>query len=158
MEREDGNPVLAPVGRAFKALLAAFERDVGISGPRYFLLEILVLEDEAGLSQGEVCRRFRVDPSRVTRMAKAAQEEGLIQRVRGSEDSRVMWMYPTDEGRRVYEEAAGRVDRFQSRMSAAVGEQELEDLRRTLGKLERAAEEEMGSPREGSAREVEVER
>lgn len=143
MEREDGNLVLAPIGRAFKALLSAFERDVGISGPRYFLLEILVLEGgEGGVAQGDICRRFKVDPSRITRLAKAAESEGLIRRVRDPEDNRVVRMYPADKGRRAYEEAAEHRSRFQRRVSEAVSDQELEDLRRTLDKLERAALEE----------------
>ncbi|WP_053057520.1 MarR family winged helix-turn-helix transcriptional regulator [Rubrobacter aplysinae] len=154
MEREDGSFVLAPLNGAFKALLAAFERDVGVSGPRYFLLRVLVVDGgEDGLGQGEVCRRFRVDPSRVTRIAKAAEAEGLIRRVRDPADNRVLRLYPTDEGRRVYEEAALNEERFRSRVGEAVSQQDLEELRQTLEKLERAATGEKPE----SAREVQIE-
>lgn len=131
VERED--LALVPVGRAFRNMLRAFERDTGVSAPRWFLLSMVAEED--GLSQGEVCRRFEQDPSRITRLAQGLENDGLIRRERGPGDNRVVRIYLTGEGRALVREFPARLVGFDRRVSRAISDEELKELRRLLGAL-----------------------
>ena len=140
---EDMDLVLVPVGLAFKKMLKAFERDTGVSAGKYFVLRMLAQQD--GISQGEVWHRFDVDPSRITRLAKSLEKEGLVRRERDPKDNRVVRMYLTQEGRRMIDEFSDRHQRFERRVREAVSEEDLGELRRILGALTEA----MNDPEEG---------
>jgi DNA-binding MarR family transcriptional regulator len=126
-------PIYVPTGLLLKKILWAFERDVGISPPKYFILHVLA--GEGGISQGEIGRLYGVDPSRVTRLAKQLEGEGLIERTRDPEDNRVVRMSLTTEGRRTFEIATERSEAFRDRVRRALTEEEHKELRRLLGKL-----------------------
>ena len=55
--------------------------------------------EKDGISQGELSERFEVGPSRVTRLAKKLERDGLLRRERDPEDNRVVRMYLTEKGR-----------------------------------------------------------
>ena len=126
-------PIYVPPGWAFKKILWAFERDVGISPPKYFVLHVLA--KEGNISQGEISRLSGVDPSRMTQLAKLLEREGLIERTRDPEDNRVVRMHLPSEGRRACEMAAARSEVFRKRVRRALNEEERRELRRLLGKL-----------------------
>lgn len=132
-------PIYVPTGLVLKKILWAFERDVGISPPKYFILHVLA--KEGGISQGEIGRLYGVDPSRITRLAKQLEGEGLISRTRDPEDNRVVRMSLTSEGRRVFEMASERSEVFRKRVRSALNEEEHRELRRLLGKLTEAMED-----------------
>ena len=132
-------PVYVPTGLVLKKILWAFERDVGISPPKYFILHVLA--KEAGISQGEIGRLYGVDPSRITRLAKQLETEGLIERTRDPEDNRVVRMSLTSEGRRAFEMASERGEVFKDRVRSALSEEEYRELRRLLDKLTEAMED-----------------
>lgn len=132
-------PIYVPTGLVLKKILWAFERDVGISPPKYFVLHVLARE--AGISQGEIGRLYGVDPSRITRLAKQLETEGLIERARDPKDNRVVLMHLSSEGRRVFEMAAKRSEVFRKRVRGALSEGEHRELRRLLGKLTEAMED-----------------
>ncbi len=126
-------------GLLLKKILWAFERDIGISPPKYFVLHVLA--KEGGISQGEIGRLYGVDPSRVTRLAKQLEAEGLIERTRDPEDNRVVRMSMTSEGRRAFEMVSKRGEVFKNRVRRALNEEEHRELRRLLGKLTKAMED-----------------
>jgi DNA-binding MarR family transcriptional regulator len=132
-------PIYVPTGLVLKKILWAFERDVGISPPKYFILHVLARE--AGISQGEIGRLYGVDPSRITRLAKQLETEGLIERTRNPKDNRVVLMRLSSEGKRVFEMASERSDVFRKRVRSALNEEEHRELRRLLGKLTEAMED-----------------
>jgi DNA-binding MarR family transcriptional regulator len=133
---EDMDPILVPVGLAFKKMLQAFERDTGVSPGKYFVLRMLARTD--GISQGELWNRFEVDPSRITRLAKSLEKEDLVRRERDPEDNRVVRMYLTEEGHRTIGEFSGRYERFERRVREAVSEDDLGELQRILSVLTEA--------------------
>jgi DNA-binding MarR family transcriptional regulator len=90
--------MLAPLGLAFKRMMAMVERETGLSAPKWFVLVVLRKLD--GTSQGEISQLFEVDPSRVTRIGQSLEGDGLVRRERDPEDNRVVRMYLTEEGRR----------------------------------------------------------
>ena len=136
---EKAYEIYVPTGLVLKKILWAFERDVGMSPPKYFVLHVLARE--GGTSQGEIGRLYGVDPSRVTRLAKQLEGEGLIERTRDPEDNRVVRMSLTLEGRRAFEMATERSEAFRSRVRRALNEEEHKELRRLLGKLTEAMED-----------------
>jgi MarR family transcriptional regulator, organic hydroperoxide resistance regulator len=136
---DEVNPIYASVGSAFKRLLFAFESEVGMSPPRYFLLHMVA--NEENISQGQVGQLSGVDPSRVTQVAKSLEREGLIQRRRDPKDNRVVRMRLSPEGRRVFEEACAKREVLRARIRRALSQGEEKELRRLLDKVAEALEE-----------------
>ena len=130
---EDNHPLLAPLALAFWRMKGAFEREMGVSAGTWFSLALLARED--GISQGELSQRFAVDPSRVTRLAKKLEREGLLRRKRDPEDQRVVRMYLTEKGRGLVEDLYERRVRFERRIHGVLSFEEREALRRVLGVL-----------------------
>ena len=136
---EQTSPLLAPLGLAFWRMKGAFEREIGVSAGTWFSLTLL--DKNEGMSQGELSQRFEVDPSRVTRLAKRLEREGLLRRERGPEDNRVVHMYLTQKGRGLIEDLSGLRERFDQRIGTVLSTEELEELRRLLGVLVEAMED-----------------
>jgi MarR family transcriptional regulator, organic hydroperoxide resistance regulator len=136
---QNTGPLLAPLGFAFWRMKGAFEREMGISAGTWFTLALLVRED--GMSQGELSQRFDVDPSRVTRLAKRLEREGLLRKERDRGDNRVVRMYLTNKGRGLIEGLSDRRERFDRRIGVVLTREELGELRRMLGALAEAAED-----------------
>jgi DNA-binding MarR family transcriptional regulator len=135
-EKAGGDGSLMPLlGLAFWRMKHAFEREVGLSAATWFLLTMLI--DENGISQGEVSRRFEVDPSRITRLAQRLEGEGLLRRKRDPEDHRVMRLYATEEGQLLIESRQERREGFEERVRQEFALEELAELRRALGVVNR---------------------
>ena len=130
---EDVGPLLAPLGLAFWRMKGAFEREIGVSAGTWFSLALLSKKD--GISQGELSQKFEIDPSRVTRLAKRLESEGLILRKRDSEDHRMVRMYLSDEGRGLIEGLSEHRARFDRQIGSMLSLEELTELRRMLGVL-----------------------
>ncbi len=136
---QDTGPLLAPLGFAFWKIKGAFERETGVSAGTWFTLALLARED--GMSQGELSQRFDIDPSRVTRLAKRLEREGLLRKNRDRGDKRVVRMYLTEKGRGLFEDLSDRRERFDRRVGAVLSPEELKELRRMLGALAESAQD-----------------
>jgi MarR family transcriptional regulator, organic hydroperoxide resistance regulator len=130
---EDVGPLLAPLGFAFWRMKSAFEREMGVSAGTWFSLALLSKKD--GISQGELSQKFEIDPSRVTRLAKRLEREGLILRRRDPEDQRIVRMFLTEKGRGLIEDLSEYRVRFDRRVGSMLSPEELTELRRMLGVL-----------------------
>jgi MarR family transcriptional regulator, organic hydroperoxide resistance regulator len=139
---EKVDPVYSSVGSTFKKLLWAFESKVGISPPKYLLLHMLATE--GSISQGQMSSLSGVDPSRVTQMAKGLEREGLIERARDRDDNRVVRMRMTSEGRRAFDAASERRKAVKDRIRRTLSREEEAELKRLLGKVVEALEEDEG--------------
>ena len=117
----------------------AFEREIGVSAGTWSTLTMLAKKD--GMSQGELSQSFEINPSRVTRLARRLEREGLLRRERDPEDNRVVRMYLTQKGRSLIEDLSGRRERFDQRISTVLSPEELEELQRVLGVLAEAIED-----------------
>src|ERR687886_913831 len=107
---EDASPLLAPLGFAFWRMKSAFEREMGVSAGTWFTLALLARK--GGISQGELSQKFEIDPSRVTRLAKRLEREGLILRKRDPEDHRIVRVFLTEKGRGLLEALSEHRVRF----------------------------------------------
>jgi DNA-binding MarR family transcriptional regulator len=116
-----------------------FERETGLGGPKWLALAMLARED--GLSQGEASRRCQLNPSRVTRLSQALEEDGLIRRERDAEDNRVVRIYLTEEGRRKVAELPQLRERFRERINSVLSDEEVDELRRMLRLLAQSMKE-----------------
>ena len=131
-------PLLIPLGRAFRAMTGLFERETGMGAPKWLLLSTLGRED--GLSQGEVSEAFCVDPSRLSRLGQALEEEGLVRRERDAGDNRVVRMYLTEAGRKQLRGLPRLEREFRRRVHEALGEEEVREMRQKLILLAEAME------------------
>jgi DNA-binding MarR family transcriptional regulator len=82
------------LGRGFSTLL----RDKGISPPQYNVLRILRGAGEAGLPCGEIGARMVTRDPDVTRLLDRLEQRGLIARVRGAGDRRIVFTRVTEAG------------------------------------------------------------
>lgn len=130
---ESVNPLMAPLGQAFRAMAETFERETGVSGPKWLALAIIARRD--GISQGEASRLCQLDPSRITRVSQVLEQEGLIRRERDAEDNRLVRMYLTRKGRTKMGQLPRLRERFRERINGVLSHEELEELRRMLGLL-----------------------
>jgi DNA-binding MarR family transcriptional regulator len=131
----DDSSVMPLLGLAFWRMKRAFEREVGLGVGTWFLLTMLANKD--GMSQGEVSRRFEVDPSRITRLAQRLEREGWLRRERNPEDNRVVRLRATREGRLLIESRQERRERFEERIRREFSQEELAEFRRMLGDVAR---------------------
>jgi MarR family transcriptional regulator, organic hydroperoxide resistance regulator len=123
------------LGLAFWRMKHAFEREVGLSAATWYLLATLL--DEDGISPGEVSHRFEVNPSRITRLAQRLEGEGLLRRERDPEDSRVVRLHATEEGRLMIESRQELREGFEARAQGEFSPEELAEFRRALGVIAR---------------------
>jgi DNA-binding MarR family transcriptional regulator len=130
---EDVGALLAPLGLAFWRMKGAFEREMGVSAGTWFSLALL--SKKGGISQGELSQKFEIDPSRVTRLAKRLEREGLILRKRDPEDHRIVRMFLTEKGRGLVEDLSEHRMRFDRQIGSMLSPEELTELRRMLGVL-----------------------
>ena len=130
---EDVGPLLAPLGFAFWRMKSAFEWEMGVSAGTWFSLALLSEKD--GISQGELSQKFEIDPSRVTRLAKRLEREGLILRKRDPEDQRIVRMFLTEKGRGLVEDLSEHRVKFDRQIGSMLSPEELTELRRMLGVL-----------------------
>jgi len=129
-------PLLAPLGLAFKRVATIIERETGVSARKWFALSMLGKED--GISQGDMCQRFGLDPSRLTRVAQTLEGEGMIRRERDPEDNRVVRMYLTEEGREKLRRLPRLGEELGGRIRGVLSDEELKELQRMLTLLARA--------------------
>jgi DNA-binding MarR family transcriptional regulator len=104
---------------AFRAALRRFERTTELAAqaagltPRQYLL-LLTIEgapDGAGRATiGELADRLRLAQSTITGLVDRAQASGLVDRLPGQHDGRVVWVVCTHAGRQRLEEAIASLD------------------------------------------------
>lgn len=85
--------------KVYKPLL----QKLGLTYPQY--LAMMVLWEGDGITVGEISARLLTDPGSVTPLLKRLEAEGLLKRVRSSQDERVVQLHLTDKGRALHEQA-----------------------------------------------------
>ena len=128
--------VLVPLGLASRRIKAVVERETEMSAPGWFTLSTLGKED--GISQGDICQRFDLDPSRLTRLSQTLEREGMIRRKRDPEDNRVVRMYLTEKGRGKLRHLPQLSEELGRRIRGVLSDEELKELRRMLVVLAQA--------------------
>ena len=94
---------LYATARSVVNLYTPFLKPLGLTYTQY--LVFLVLWEQDGISGGELCFKLYLDSGTITPLLKKMEEKGYIERRRSHEDERVVFVYLTEEGRDLRNEA-----------------------------------------------------
>ena len=120
--------------RTMMALLKPF----GITSTQYNILRILRGSKDRGLCRHEIASRMIAQVPDVTRLLDRMEEAGLIKRTRGTDDRRMVHTDITEKGIEMLDKVAPRLAEWQSKVAAAVGDQNLEVLVKLLDRVRSA--------------------
>lgn len=87
------------VGRAYRPLLAKLD----LTYLQYITMMVLWAED--GLQVGDLGERLHLDSGTLTPLLKRLEGKGFVERRRGTEDERRVFLHLTPEGRALREQA-----------------------------------------------------
>jgi len=118
------------VSRAFADALA----EAGGSLPMWLILTSLM--GESWPAQQHLARAMRIEGPTLTRHLDGLEEAGLVVRRREPQDRRAVRVELTDAGRAKHAELRQAVIAFNRRLTAGLGEGELDQLRGLLERLE----------------------
>ena len=96
------------------------------------LLLLWTIGEEEGLSPGEICGRFGLEFSRISRLIKSLESEGLLRRERDSEDRRFLHLYLTQKGWEYLHERTALSNREFNERLGELGPEEFQELERML--------------------------
>lgn len=141
--------VMQQVGRTYRALLAAFDANIGQPMPRWRVL--LMLYQQGASSQKKLASTLRMDPAALTRQIKAIERLGWIERHKDAHDNRLVNVELTRSGHEVIRQTLPRREAFIKRALSDLSLQELDTLGKMLGTLERRLKQDTsGGYRQGS--------
>lgn len=126
--------VVQQLGRTYRAMMAAFDAQVGHALPRWRIL--LMLHEHGQCSQKQMVEHLRVDPAALTRQIKAIEALGWISRASDAQDNRLTNVRLTPEGEAVVAEAMPRRSAFFSQALDGLSAQDMHALADMLGMLE----------------------
>jgi DNA-binding MarR family transcriptional regulator len=125
------HPLLAALSLAFWRMRLVVEREAGTIPLKLLILSIVRKKEV--VSPGEICRRFSLDVSRVTRLTQSLEKEGLLKRERDPQDGRYLRLSLTEEGQAfVRNQQAFIQEEFERRLEG-LSDEEIEQLERMLG-------------------------
>lgn len=100
---------------------------------------ITVIAENEGLSQQAICSRTLMDKVTVSRISRALEDRGLVERAPDSTDRRCRLLTLSKNGRAVYDAAVPRALRLEARVLGELEPGEAIRLVGTLVKIEAAA-------------------
>ena len=103
--------------------------------PREFLL-LRFVAASAGQSQQALADRLGVPPSRMVALVDELEERGLVERRPDPDDRRVRGLHLTGQGQRTLERAAEAAIEYETKLCAALDEDEREELIDLLHKIQ----------------------
>jgi len=127
---EELHPILDSMTVAFWRMRRVVEREAKTIPIKLLVLSIAA--EEEGISPGEICDRLSLEFSRISRLIKSLEGEGLLRRERDTEDRRFLHLYLTEKGREYLHERTALSNReFDGRLGELVPE-EVQELERML--------------------------
>ncbi len=107
------------------------EREAGTLPLKLLILSIVRKKEV--VSPGEICRRFSLDVSRVTRLTQSLEMEGLLKRERDPQDRRYLRLSLTEEGQKFMRSQQAFIQEEFKRRLEGLSDEEIEQLERMLG-------------------------
>ena len=101
-------------------------RELDVTTPQYAALSVLA--EEPGLSNATLARRSFVTPQTMNQILFRLEAARLVERRAHPEHGRVLQAFLTEEGEKLRQECAGRVDAVEERMVSGLSEDERSDL------------------------------
>ena len=109
-------------------------KELGVTTPQYAALSVLA--EEPGLSNAALARRSFVTPQTMNQIMVRLEAARLVERHAHPEHGRVLQAYLTEEGKRLRQKCAGRVDAIEGLMVSGLSDEERSNL---LGLLRRCS-------------------
>jgi DNA-binding MarR family transcriptional regulator len=130
---------LSVAANAVSQLIArAYEDRFGLKVPQWRL--IAVLADEGPLTPQSLCERTVMDKVTVTRAAQGLVQRHLVRREPNASDGRSHRLRLTAAGEELHRQIAPLALEYEGRLLAALGQPEVERLKRQLLRLQRTAD------------------
>jgi MarR family transcriptional regulator, transcriptional regulator for hemolysin len=136
MIRPRVEPIGRQLARSAKEVSHAFDRalaDAGGSTPAWLIL--LALKTRDWETQAELARELGIERATLTHHLRALERDGLVTRERDPDNLRAQRMRLTAEGDAAFTRLREAAVRFDRRLRAGLGEDDLERLRELLGTL-----------------------
>ncbi len=125
------HPLLGALSLAFWRMRLMVEREAGTLPLKLLILSIVRKKEV--VSPGEICRRFSLDVSRVTRLTQSLEMEGLLKRERDPQDRRYLRLSLTEEGQKFMRSQQAFIQEEFKRRLEGLSDEEIEQLERMLG-------------------------
>ena len=135
--KPQGTPIGLQLAHTSKIVSRAFSDALGEAGgsvPMWLILTNLM--GESWPAQHQLARALRIEGPTLTRHLDVLEEAGLIVRTREPSDRRSVRVELTEAGRTKHAELRQAVIGFNRRLTSGLGEDELEELRGLLARLE----------------------
>jgi MarR family transcriptional regulator, transcriptional regulator for hemolysin len=148
--RPTGTPIGLQLAHSAKHVARAFNdalAEVGGSMPMWFILTNL--KGEAWRTQHELAQALRIEGPTLTRHLDGLEEDGLVVRRRDPSDRRAVSVELTELGKAKHSELLRAVQGFNRRLLAGLSEDEIEELRTLLARLEQNARSEKATAKAG---------
>jgi MarR family transcriptional regulator, organic hydroperoxide resistance regulator len=126
MTDQEGAPVTGLVWRLSMRWRSAIDRAItplGLTNAQYSVLAPLLGMERSGQrpSQRQLADLTGLEPLYVSKLARALEQAGLIERQADPDDSRAVQLSLTDRGHEVTAQATGRVRGLQDELTAPLG-------------------------------------
>ncbi|MGP1614700.1 MAG: MarR family winged helix-turn-helix transcriptional regulator [Pollutimonas bauzanensis] len=136
--------VMQQLGRTYRALMSAFEANIGQSMPRWRIL--LHLHESGEASQKQLALALRMDPAALTRQIQVIENKGWVERHNDASDNRLTNVALTAQGRKVVEQTLPRRTAFIERALGDLSPRDMQALGTMLSVLEQRLRQEAASP------------
>ncbi len=113
--------------------------NTGLSG--YQLPYVMEISKKPGITQEQIASELHVNPSTVTRQLSLMEKDGFIERIRNSEDKRILEVYPTEKMEKVFPEVKSVFRNWRDSLTEELSNEEKDLLEELLEKLARRAED-----------------
>lgn len=123
--------------RALRSLYGTREC-LGISHPEFYIMVVLsehILSEDTEISSRDISKITAMDKATITRALDRLADKGLISRVKGKKDSRLVKLSLTNEGKRVYAEIEENTLAWERHYLKGISVREMNTLHTVLNKL-----------------------
>jgi DNA-binding MarR family transcriptional regulator len=125
--------IVQQIAVTYNAMLAMFERHVGMSKARWQVLVLLQREGE--VSQASMQQQLKVDGAAITRQVKQLEEEGLVLRRADPQDNRFTLVTLTATGRQLAAGMHAKRESFESLVTSGLAPEDLAVMRQCLQQI-----------------------
>ncbi|ARP87173.1 MarR family winged helix-turn-helix transcriptional regulator [Bordetella genomosp. 9] len=133
-KEQQGLHTVQMLGQTYRAMMSAFEANVGHALPRWRIL--LALHEAGPLSQKILAERCRLDPASLTRQLQAMEGLGWVSRSVDEQDNRIINATLTAQGKRVVAEALPRRAAFFDQALQGLSAEQVKTCNHVLAVLE----------------------
>ncbi|HUG59190.1 MAG TPA: MarR family winged helix-turn-helix transcriptional regulator [Candidimonas sp.] len=141
--------LMQQLGRTYRALMSAFEADIGHSLPRWRIL-LHLYQAGGDTSQKQLALDLRIDPAALTRQIKAIEHQGWVERHNDVNDNRLTNVALTKAGKAVVEQTLPHRTAFIERALGGLSPQDMQAMGSMLNTLEQRLRQEAVSPADSS--------